>query len=177
MRSTAYCRYSNPGQASIRLDISRRNSYGYDKEAAMGANSRVTIAAHSLAWMGQNERLGGDVATSEQIANSVNTNPVVIRRLLGDLRDAGLVESRRGAGAGWRLTRSLESISLADVYDAVASGPLFALHSAVPNQKCPVGHGIQSALDPVYQSAEDAIRTQLARTTVADILRDSIAVH
>jgi Rrf2 family protein len=143
----------------------------------MGANSRVTIAAHSLAWMGLNERLGGEVATSEQIANSVNTNPVVIRRLLGDLRDAGLVESRRGAGAGWRLTRAPESISLADVYDAVEGGPLFALHSAVPNQKCPVGHGIQSVLDPVYQGAADALRAQLARTSIADVLHDSIAVH
>jgi Rrf2 family protein len=143
----------------------------------MGANSKLTIAAHSLAWMGLNERMGGELATSDQIATSVNTNPVVIRRLLGDLRAAGLVESRRGAGAGWRLARPVESISLADVYDAVDSGPLFALHPAVPSQKCPVGHGIRAVLDPVYQGAEDALRTELARTSVAEILRDSIAVH
>lgn len=143
----------------------------------MGANSRLTIAAHALAWIGLNERMGGEVATSEQIANSVNTNPVVIRRLLGDLRQAGLVESRRGAGAGWRLTRSPESINLAEVYQAVEEGPLFALHPATPNQKCPVGHGIRSVLTPVYDDAEQALRAQLARTTVADVLRDSMAVH
>ena len=143
----------------------------------MGANSRLTIAAHALAWIGLNERMGGEVATSEQIANSVNTNPVVIRRLLGDLREAGLVESRRGAGAGWRLTRTPESISLAEVYQAVEEGPLFALHPATPNQKCPVGHGIRSVLTPVYDGAEQALRAQLARTSVADVLRESIAVH
>ncbi len=117
------------------------------------------------------------MATSEQVANSVNTNPVVIRRLLGELRDAGLVESRRGAGAGWRLTRPPESISLADVYAAVEDGPLFALHSAEPNQKCPVGHGIRSALGPVYEGAEAAVRAELARSSVADVLRESVAVR
>lgn len=143
----------------------------------MAANSKVTIAAHALAWMGLNERMGGEWATSEQIANSVTTNPVVIRRLLGDLRAAGLVEARRGPGAGWRLRRSAESIDLGEVYDAVEGGPLFALHAATPNQNCPVGHGIRAALGPVYQGVEDAFRSQLARTTVADVLRDSLAVH
>ncbi len=143
----------------------------------MGANSRVTIAAHALAWMGLSERMGGELSTSDQIANSVNTNPVVIRRMLGDLREAGLVESRRGAGAGWRLARAPESITLADLYDAVEGGPVFALHPAPPNEKCPVGHGIQSVLDPIYLNAEKVLRAELARTTVADVLRDSIAVR
>jgi len=142
----------------------------------MGANSRLTIAAHALAWMGLNERMGGEVATSEQIAHSVNTNPVVIRRLLGELREAGFVESRRGAGAGWLLTRPTESISLAEVYQAVEDGPLFALHPATPNQQCPVGHGIRAALTPVYDGVEEALRAQLARTSVADVLRDSTAI-
>jgi Rrf2 family protein len=142
----------------------------------MGANSRLTVAAHALAWIELNRRMGGEVATSEQIANSVNTNAVVIRRLLGELREAGLVESRRGAGAGWRLARPAESISLAEVYRAVEEAPLFALHPAEPNQECPVGHGIRSALTPVYGDAEDALRAQLARTSVADVVRDSLAV-
>jgi DNA-binding IscR family transcriptional regulator len=66
---------------------------------------------------------------------------------------------------------------LAEVYQAVEEGPLFALHPATPNQKCPVGHGIRSVLTPVYDGAEQALRAQLARTSVADVLRESIAVH
>jgi Rrf2 family protein len=141
----------------------------------VGANSRLTMAAHALAWIELNARMGGEVATSEQIANSVNTNPVVIRRLLGELREAGLVESRRGAGAGWRLVRPAESISLSEVYQAVERERPFALHPATPNENCPVGHGIRSALTPVYEGAEEALRTQLARTSVADVLRESIS--
>jgi Rrf2 family protein len=143
----------------------------------VGANSRLTMAVHALAWMGLHERGGGRVATSEQIANSINTNPVVVRRLFAGLRDAGLVESRRGAGAGWTLTRPVESIDLAQVYAAVEDAPVVALHPAVPNQKCPVGRGIRSALTPVYAGIEDAVRAQLARTTVADVLRDSLATR
>jgi Rrf2 family protein len=137
----------------------------------VGANSRVTLGIHALAWMGLRERGGGEVSTSEQIAKSVNTNPVVIRRLLGELRDAGLVESRRGAGAGWRLRRDAELITLADVYDAVDDGPLYAMHHGTPSQRCPVGRTIRSVLGPVYEAAEQALRADLARTSVADVLR------
>ena len=71
----------------------------------MAANSRLTIAVHALAWMALAQRRGLEQLTSDQVAASVNTNPVVIRRSLGDLRRAGLVEVRHGAGAGWRLAR------------------------------------------------------------------------
>lgn len=109
----------------------------------MSANSRLTIAAHALAWIGLYQRQGHEVATSEQIAASANTNPVVIRRLLGELRRSGLVESRRGVGAGWSLARELGSMTLLDVYEAVEPGPLFAMHRTTPDQGCVVGHGIQ----------------------------------
>lgn len=137
----------------------------------MSANSRLTIATHALTWMGLNERQGHAVATSEQIAVSVNTNPVVIRRLLSELRAHGLVESRRGTGAGWTLTRPLESITLADVHDAVESGPVFGMHRATPNQECVIGAGIQPALQTVYDGIDATVRDQLARTTLADVLR------
>ncbi|MFI6085783.1 Rrf2 family transcriptional regulator [Streptomyces sp. NPDC051217] len=141
----------------------------------MSANSRLTIAAHSVAWIGLYQRQGHDVATSAQIATSVNTNPVVIRRLLGLLRDAGLVESRRGARAGWRLGRDLEAITLLDVYEAVEPSPLFSMHTAPPNQACVVGAGIQPALRGIYGEIEIALRAQLARTTLAEVLRETLA--
>ncbi|MEV5504493.1 Rrf2 family transcriptional regulator [Nonomuraea fuscirosea] len=141
----------------------------------MSANSRLTIAAHALAWIGLYQRQGHEVATSEQIAPSANTNPVVIRRLLGDLRRAGLVESRRGVGAGWSLARDLESITLLDVYEAVEPGPLFALHRATPDPGCVVGHGIQPAMQRIYDGVEEALRRELARVTLEDVLQDVLA--
>nr|WP_202893302.1 Rrf2 family transcriptional regulator [Kribbella italica] len=136
----------------------------------------MTIAAHALAWIGLYQRQGHPVATSDQIAGSANTNPVVIRRLLGELREAGLVEARRGAGAGWSLTRDLASMTLLDVYDAVEPGPLFALHRASPDEGCVIGHGVQPALQDVYAGIEGTVRTQLSKTTLEDILQAVLAV-
>ncbi|MFF7213785.1 Rrf2 family transcriptional regulator [Streptomyces sp. NPDC008238] len=141
----------------------------------MSANSRLTIAAHALAWIGLYQRQGNDVATSEQIATSANTNPVVIRRLLGELRRAGLVESRRGVGAGWALARDLGSINLLDVYEAVEPGPLFALHRATPDHECVVGNGIQPAMRSVYDGIEETVRRELSRVSLEDVLRDVLA--
>ncbi|MFJ4657528.1 Rrf2 family transcriptional regulator [Nocardia sp. NPDC088792] len=142
----------------------------------MSANSRLTIAAHALTWIGLYQRRGNVVATSEQIATSVNTNPVVIRRLLGELRRAGLVESRRGAGAGWMLSRDLGAISLLEVYEAIEPGPVFALHPATPDPECVVGNGIRPAMTAAYERAEGALRAELARTTLEDVLRDTLRV-
>ncbi|MDA3645464.1 Rrf2 family transcriptional regulator [Saccharopolyspora indica] len=138
----------------------------------MSANSRLTVAAHALTWIGLYQRRGHEVATSEQIAGSVNTNPVVIRRLLAELRKAGLVESQRGAGAGWMLARDLAAITLLDVYRAIEPGPVFALHRSAPNPECVVGHGIGPAMTAVYDEVEAALRGQLAKTTLEDVLRD-----
>ncbi|MFF2727427.1 Rrf2 family transcriptional regulator [Streptomyces sp. NPDC058008] len=138
----------------------------------MSANSRLTIATHALTWIGLYQRRGHEVATSEQIATSVNTNPVVIRRLLSKLSKAGLADSRRGAGAGWRLARDLSAITLLDVYRAVEPGPVFALHPATPDPECVVGHGIGPAMSAVYDDVEAALRGELARTSLEDVLRD-----
>ncbi|MFC6083464.1 Rrf2 family transcriptional regulator [Sphaerisporangium aureirubrum] len=141
----------------------------------MSANSRLTIAAHALVWITLYQREGHEVATSDKIATSANTNPVVIRRLLGELRKAGFVESRRGVGAGWSMTRELKSITLLDVYEVVEPGPLFAMHRATPDQNCVVGYGIQPAMRGIYQDIEETLRCELARVTLEDVLREVLA--
>jgi DNA-binding IscR family transcriptional regulator len=95
--------------------------------------------------------------------------------LLGDLRDAGLVSAQRGAGAGWHLTRDLDSITLLEVYDAIQPGPVFAMHRGTPNLQCPVGFGIRPAMQRVYDNVEGAMRAELSRTTLATVLEDVMA--
>ena len=69
----------------------------------------------------------------------------------------------------------MESLTLLDVYEAVEPGPLFGLHRAPPDQECVVGFGIQPAMQGVYDRIEDTLRGELARTTLADVLRDVLA--
>jgi Rrf2 family protein len=142
----------------------------------MAANSRMTIAVHALTWMALARRRGHEELTSEQVAASVNTNPVIIRRSLGDLRRAGLVDVRHGPGAGWSLARVPEEITLLEVYEAVGQEPVFAMHHSEPNLECPVGRGIRPALSHLYGEIEQAMRHELARTSVEDVLRDTLQV-
>ena len=140
----------------------------------MAANSRLTIAVHALAWMALAQRQGHDVLTSDQVAASVNTNPVIIRRCLGDLRRAGLVEVRHGAGAGWSLARNPGQITLLEVRDATGPEPLFGLHRTEPNLECPVGKGIRPALDQIYGEVEQVMRRELALVSVAEVLSQTL---
>ena len=140
----------------------------------MSANSRLTIATHALAWMAGHEHTGADWTTSEQIAGSVRTNPVVIRRLMAQLEKGGLVESRRGPGAGSRLARSPDEITLRQIDEALGTNATFAMHRNEPSPICPIAHGIRPALAPVYERVADAVRRELERTTLADVLHDTL---
>jgi len=137
----------------------------------------MTIAVHALAWMALAQRQGRAVLTSSQVAASVNTNPVIIRRCLGELRRAGLVRVRHGAGAGWSLARAPEQITLLEVYDAVGPEPPFGMHHTEPNLECPVGQGIRPALSRVYGEIEQALRRELTSVSVAGVLRETLQVR
>jgi Rrf2 family protein len=140
----------------------------------MSANSRMTVAIHVLSYLILAESRRPSPVTSDQIALSVNTNPVVIRRMLGLLQKGKLVRSSRGANAGWTLARQPDAITLLDVYSAVEEEPLFGLHASTPNQKCPIGRNIQPALRKVYGGLEKQLRRQLSRTTVQQVLAETI---
>ena len=108
--------------------------------------------------------------TSTCLASSVNTHPVVVRRLLLALQAARLVKTRRGAGFGSRLARSPARIQLAQVYRAVETDEPFVMPRGKPNPECPVGHCIQSELREVFLSARSALERELRKTTLADVL-------
>jgi Rrf2 family protein len=125
------------------------------------------MAVHVLAVLAYKD---GDRVTSALLAASVNTNPVIIRRLLLALQRAKLVETRKGAGAGSRLSRSPARINLAQIYRAVESSEPFATPSTKPNASCPVGNCIRHTLEKVFASAEAALEQDLARTSLAEVL-------
>jgi DNA-binding IscR family transcriptional regulator len=144
----------------------------------VSANSRLTTAIHALCWLELAARRGYPSLTSERVAASLASNPALVRKALGPLRDAGLVVSGRGPGAGWSLARPASAIRLDKVYAALgdAEAP-FALHPHEPNQECPVGFGIRPVLADLYADADAALRRTLARRTVADVLDELLTTH
>ena len=125
------------------------------------------MAVHVLAVLAYKE---GDPVTSAKLAASVNTNPVIIRRLLLSLQRARLVETRKGAGSGSRLSRSPGRINLAEVYRAVEALEPFASPTRKANSACPVGHCIRKTLNQVFTSAENALERDLEKTTLAGVI-------
>jgi Rrf2 family protein len=131
-------------------------------------NSRFTMAAHILAMLARHEQTGHGPVTSEVMAESIQTNPVVVRRVLGDLSRAGLVESKRGVGGGVLLARGADTITLRDVYEAVEEGSeLFGRHPSGPNEDCTIAPVVAEYLEDVFGRAEAALKQSLSATTVA----------
>ncbi|WP_265108546.1 Rrf2 family transcriptional regulator [Halosolutus halophilus] len=132
----------------------------------MNGSSRFVVATHVLTVLAVKR---GQRLSSEKLAWSLDTNPVVVRRLLGDLRDADLVTSKRGPNGGFALARSPDDVTLADVYEAVELESLFVFHPNDPNEECPVGDNIQEVLTETLEPAEVALKDELEGVTVADL--------
>src|SRR6266404_6190541 len=133
----------------------------------MKTSCRFAMAVHVLAVLAYKE---GDRVSSGLLASSVNTNPVIIRRLMLALQQAKLVETCKGRGSGSRLSRSPARITLADVYQAVETEVPFILPRKRANGACPVGHGIGIALQGVFSSAQAALEQELEKNTLASVL-------
>ncbi len=144
----------------------------------MQISSRFTIAIHVLSCI---ETFKEEKVTSEFLASSVNVNPVVIRRLLQQLKKAGIVSVKRGSG-GAQIAKPLESITLLDIYHAVecvGEGELFHFHEN-PNPQCPVGRNIHHVLDQRLEQIQSAMEKEMAGITMQDILNDTasfISIH
>lgn len=135
----------------------------------MKISSRFTVAVHILSLISLNRNT---VCTSEWIAESVNTNPVVIRRVMGKLKKAELIDIRRGLG-GAKLLKPLHAITLLDVYQAVEvvdEGELFQMHEN-PNPNCPVGANIQGVLELILFRAQDAMEAILKEVTMDELVQ------
>ncbi|MEK0313356.1 Rrf2 family transcriptional regulator [Cohnella sp. 56] len=134
----------------------------------MQISSRFSIGVHILALLAIRPQ---DHHTSEWLAGSVGTNPVVIRRVLGLLKKAGLANVRAGSG-GATLARELDEITLLDVYravDVVEAGNLFHMHEQ-PNPNCPVGANIEQVLRLLMLKAQSALEGVLAAVTLRELV-------
>ncbi|MFJ8513732.1 Rrf2 family transcriptional regulator [Lysinibacillus xylanilyticus] len=138
----------------------------------MKISSRFTIAVHILSIIKQNPTT---ICTSEFMAESVNTNPVVIRKILSYLKKAGIVQVRRGTG-GASLVKDLDAVTLLEVFrsvEVVEEDKLFHLHEN-PNPDCPIGANIQAVLELILVQAQEAMEQVLANITMEQVITSLI---
>ncbi|MEO3929073.1 Rrf2 family transcriptional regulator [Micromonosporaceae bacterium B7E4] len=140
----------------------------------MGLSSRSAVAIHALTMLA---RWDDRSLTSAEIADSLASNPVLVRRILGSLRNAGLVLSTEGRGGGWSLALKPREISLHDAYVAVEPGPVLSRHAHPPSDACEVGRNMQALLEVEFREAEQAMEERLGRTTIADLVRRLLTVE
>jgi Rrf2 family protein len=131
----------------------------------MKRNSRLSLALHTLSHM------AGDPAktrTSADIADHAGTNPVVVRRVLGKLREAGLLTSEKGHAGGWKLAASPEKITLADIYLALDES-LVATTGDEPVPSCSVEHALHKRVTGVMKDVEQSLIDRLGETTISEV--------
>ncbi len=135
----------------------------------MQLSSRFPVAIQILiliAWTADEYKI-----TSDIIAKSVNTNPVMIRRIVGSLKKSGLVLVSPGK-RGIKLTRKTDEITLLDVYQAMeltGHEPLFGMHPD-PNLRCPIGSKINEVMTPHFDRAIKSMEESLASVTIEKLM-------
>lgn len=134
----------------------------------MKRNSRLSSTLHILVHMTETQE---HALTSEQLATFIHTNPVVVRRTIAGLREAGIVTSSRGHGGGWQLGRAPEKISLAEISAALGE-TLLPFGTEPESPGCLVEQAVMAALDNFRVEAERLLAEKLSRITLADLAAD-----
>lgn len=134
----------------------------------MKRDSRLSGVLHVLLHMAEHD---GPV-TSEVLARAMDTNPVVVRRVMAGLREQGYVRSGKGHGGGWTLARDLAEITLRDIYDALGRPTLLAMGNRTEAPGCLVEQAVNGALDTAFREAEALLLSRLGGVTLAALSAD-----
>lgn len=128
----------------------------------MRHDGRLSRMLHVLIHM---EKRGGKT-TSETLALMLGTNPVVVRRTMAPLKQAGLVTSDGGAGGGWSLARAIHDVTVRDVHEALGSPAALAIGVAVDHKTCPVEQAVVAELDAVFRETEAFMLERMGDVTL-----------
>lgn len=131
----------------------------------MKRDSRLSAVLHALLHM--NER--AVPMTSEELAICLGTNPVVVRRTMGLLRDAGLVAAERGHAGGWRIVADLSAINLRQLHEALGEPAFFAIGHRSEHPGCKVEKAINAALGDALAHAEALLLQRFESVSLADL--------
>jgi Rrf2 family protein len=133
----------------------------------MAGNTNFAVALHAMSVLAYR----GELTKSDMIAQSVNTNPVVVRRIMSGLVHAGLVRSVPGKNGGFELSRPAKKIRLAEIFEAVTDDHAFRIHDNAENPSCSISCGIKGALGDVLTRVDAAVARELSKTSLADVVR------
>lgn len=134
----------------------------------MRRDSRLSGVLHVLLHMAKHR----GPATSEVLARAMDTNPVVIRRIMAGLRDHGYVQSEKGHGGGWTLACDLSKVTLRDVYAALGCPALLAIGNRTESPRCLVEQAVNAALATSFRDAEAVLLARLREVTLAELAAD-----
>ena len=139
----------------------------------MKRDSRLSAVLHALLHMAEHP----GPMTSEALGQCLGTHPVVVRRTMGLLRDAGLVASGRGHAGGWTITADLGAVTLRDLHEALGEPALFAVGHRSENPGCLVEQVVNAALDGAFDEAEALLMKRFASVSLAQLATEFTRRH
>ena len=139
----------------------------------MKRDSRLSSVLHALLHMAQQD----GPMTSDALAQCLGTNPVVVRRTMGFLREAGIVSADRGHAGGWRIQADLRTVTLRQLHEALGEPAMFAMGHRNEAPECLVEQAVNAALEDTFAAAEALLLERFSTLTLADLAADFARRH
>lgn len=131
------------------------------------SNTRFATAIHIMTLLAKDSQ---EWLTSDWLAGSINVNPVVIRKELGNLKKSGLVESRQGKDGGVRIAKDPEEVNVAEIYQAIKNSEVLGKKNQNPNPLCSIGKDINKNLNVLFSETDDLVFEFLKNKKLSDFM-------